>query len=575
VFGDVSVLQHGGRRNAGVVADTCLRLARLPADALSQALADVPGARALLEDIAERQRIAAFLKLATPFAVLEAGARRRLAERVRVRAIRVGEVVVEQGAPGEACYLMRSGSVEIRVVSADSSRVVATLGPGALFGETAVLTGELRNASAVVVEAGELLELRRADLLSALSESGELEGRLATLTEQRSRPRRAEGVELHRRTTAEGETVAVLKDPRRGEYFQLSAGGLFLWNRLSGDLTLDELMLLWFAEFGRFAPRAVQETVNGLVQAGFAHSSRLPARPAVPALADKIARLVELHWTFEGLDPFFTRAHAAVRGLLHSRASWAVAAAVGGAGVLAFASDAPRFWRLATGASPATLLVVYPALAVSTLLHELGHALALKAFGRQVPRAGVGLYYLAPIAFVDTSDAWLEPPSRRLVVALAGIAVNLTLAGAASLLALALSDEGTVIALAAFATSSYAGVVANLNPLLRLDGYHALVDLLGRPGLRTRALAWAGRGLPAALRDRAELRAHRVELAYALGSLAYLAALAVAVWAATRGAVATLGWPAPMTAALPWLAGALATLPLAASALKELRGDAG
>jgi putative peptide zinc metalloprotease protein len=283
---------------------------------------------------------------------------------------------------------------------------------------------------------------------------------------------------------------------------------------------------------------------------------------------------MELRWTFEGLDPAFTRLHAVVGGPLRARATWALAALVSAAGLLAFASDAPRFWRLAAGSSAGTLLVVYAALAVSTFLHELGHALALKTFGRQVPRAGLGLYYLAPIAFVDTSDVWLEPRSRRLVVALAGIGVNLTLAGAASLLAFWLTGESVLIGLAAFATSSYLGVLANLNPLLRLDGYHALVDLTGRPGLRTRALAWAGRRLPAAFRDPAELRAHRVELAYALGSLAYLGAITVAVWAAARGAVAGLGWPAPIAAGLPWLAGVLATLLLAAGALEELRGDA-
>jgi CRP-like cAMP-binding protein len=574
-FGDVGLLDGTGRRSASVVADTELRLARLSADALRQALARDPEARARLERVAERQRIADFIKLATPFAALDAGARRRLADQVSVRRVSAGEVVIEQGAPGDACYLVRSGSIEIRVASEGRpARAVATIREGTLLGEVAVLTDAPRNASAVAVEPCELLELRRADLLDALAQSRELEASLFDLVERRDRPRRVEGIEVHARTTVEGDAVAVLKDPRRGAYFQLSAGGLFLWNRLSGDVTLDELTLAWFAEFGTFAPHLVQDMLRALVRAGFARTARRPAGSARGVLAT-LAGLLELRWTFDGLDAVFTRAHAATGGLLRSRAALVVAAVASAAGLAAFAADAPRYWRLAfASASAATLAIVYGAVVLSTLVHELGHGVALKAFGRQVPRAGIGLYYFAPIVFVDTSDAWLEPRSRRLVVSLAGTATDVALAGAASLLAVALDDGPAVTALAAFAAISYVSVLANLNPLLRLDGYHALVDLLGRPGLRAHALAWAGRRLPRALRDPAELRAHKVDLAYALGSLAYLAALAAAVVVAARGAVAGLGLPAPVSTGLPWAIGALAALALAAGAVRDLQGDA-
>lgn len=60
-----------------------------------------------------------------------------------------------------------------------------------------------------------------------------------------------------------------------------------------------------------------------------------------------------------------------------------------------------------------------------------------------------------------------------------------------------------------FALISYTGVLVNLNPLMEFDGYFVLSDLLERPNLRPRALAWLGTDLIPALRNPQRLRGHR------------------------------------------------------------------
>ena len=59
-----------------------------------------------------------------------------------------GEMIVEEGAPGDTFYSIRSGSVIVaRGASSDRSRVVARLGTGDCFGETAMLKDGVRTAT--------------------------------------------------------------------------------------------------------------------------------------------------------------------------------------------------------------------------------------------------------------------------------------------------------------------------------------------------------------------------------------------------------------------------------------------
>jgi len=77
------------------------------------------------------------------------GANPRLLEEIVIelkpRVIIPGEEVFRVGEPGDAMYFIKHGEIEI--VAADGS-VLATLGSGSFFGESALLTARPRNASA-------------------------------------------------------------------------------------------------------------------------------------------------------------------------------------------------------------------------------------------------------------------------------------------------------------------------------------------------------------------------------------------------------------------------------------------
>ena len=125
-------------------------------------------------------------------------------------------------------------------------------------------------------------------------------------------------------------------------------------------------------------------------------------------------------------------------------------------------------------------------------IHEYGHAMACRAFGGSVQRMGVMLYLFIPMAFCDVSDAHRFPEKwKRIVTGAAGIYFQLLLASLAGLAWAFLSlPAGVELILAQIVAITLVATIANLNPLLKLDGYYILADWLEIPNLRPRAFAY-------------------------------------------------------------------------------------
>jgi len=79
-------------------------------------------------------------------------------ERRYGRALEAGSIVFRQGDVGATAFVVEQGEVEI-VVEGPESHVVAVLGPGEIFGETASLLGEPRGATIRARSPGLVLEI--------------------------------------------------------------------------------------------------------------------------------------------------------------------------------------------------------------------------------------------------------------------------------------------------------------------------------------------------------------------------------------------------------------------------------
>lgn len=217
---------------------------------------------------------------------------------------------------------------------------------------------------------------------------------------------------------------------------------------------------------------------------------------------------------------------------LVSRAGAIAAAAIAIAGLLAIAASNPAA-GLGQPLTPGVYLAVLGATLGTTAVHELAHGAMLTAFGGSPTRMGVMLFYLTPAFFCDVSDGWRLPHRRqRVLVALAGVAAQVTIAGSAAVLGLFLNSPGYVV----FAVLTYTSGVLNLLPFVKFDGYLALMSHLDLPHLRDRSMSDARRFLAWALlgaRRERTLPQWRWSVPFGLACLAtpvVLIGMAAALW---------------------------------------------
>ncbi len=129
------------------------------------------------------------------FSVLDSAELHKLAEQTRVQVYGSGEVLAQQGEPGNTFFVIRSGRVRIDVDDRLDDRLTAVtvnhLGPGEFFGETALLTGAPRGATVVAEEDTEALVVAQADIAPLLQANPELPERLGEVLARRVEMNRA------------------------------------------------------------------------------------------------------------------------------------------------------------------------------------------------------------------------------------------------------------------------------------------------------------------------------------------------------------------------------------------------
>jgi len=126
-------------------------------------------------------------------------------------------------------------------------------------------------------------------------------------------------------------------------------------------------------------------------------------------------------------------------------------------------------------------------------IHESAHGLTCKHFGGQVHSMGLMFLYLIPCFFVDVTESWVSATKlQRLATIIAGIWIEMTICGIAmivwtnTLTGEWLHDFAYQIIL----LTGIAVVAINLNPLIKLDGYYFLTEVIEIPDLKERSTAF-------------------------------------------------------------------------------------
>lgn len=368
---------------------------------------------------------------------------------------------------------------------------------------------------------------------------------MATQIERVSaRPVHAAGVHLRQRVS---DGVWLLE--RNGRYLQLSPAARAIWQLCDGQRTWAQIAARYRAEFGVDGTAAIDAFAKVLEERGFfaefevceARSSRKPTATATEA------------YVACSPEAFLEALYGVSRWTFHPLAA-ATFTALALAGAVTFVA-APRTTHVHGWIEQGALVL---AVLASIAIHEAGHALMLRHFGGTVRRAGFGWYWFAPVAFVDTSDAYTLAREKRIAVSLAGPFASLVVAGVASLFGVFGHANGAGDVAWSLAAFTYVATLWNFNPLLELDGYYVLADLLKRPNLRRDA--W---GAVCARRH------DSVALLYAGLALAY-AAIVLSVTIPSVARMTIVAWlPStvgePLRSAIPIVAAVIAFLAVAHS----------
>jgi putative peptide zinc metalloprotease protein len=154
--------------------------------------------------------------------------------------------------------------------------------------------------------------------------------------------------------------------------------------------------------------------------------------------------------------------------------------------------DTAEFYNF-TDKTFADIVVLYFLGIFVVAVHEFAHAHACKHAGGRVPAMGFALIFLTPAFYTDTTEgAVMGTRSQRLVISLAGIWAELMVCSVATPIWW-LTAPDTVIHEGAYFMMMLTGIVSlvvNWNPLIKLDGYYMLCEIIGISELKEDSTAF-------------------------------------------------------------------------------------
>jgi putative peptide zinc metalloprotease protein len=318
-------------------------------------------------------------------------------------------------------------------------------------------------------------------------------------------PRLRSHAAIHRQTYR-GELWYLLQDRASGKFHRFSPAAHALIGLMDGRRSVDRIWHEAGERLGDDLPTQ-DETIRLLAQLYHANALVTDASPDATELAFRGQRLRDKQFWGQLRSPlalkiplfdpdgFLDRTLPWVSPLLGLPGVVLWLSVVASGGVLA----ARYFDALSTDVTDRVLVTenlvllwfVFPLVKV---IHELGHAYAVKHGGGEVHEMGVMLLVGIPVPYVDaTSSTAFQSRWQRAFVGAAGVIAELFVAALALFVWVAIEPGlGRAIAFNTVVIASVSSLVFNGNPFLRFDAYYVVSDLLEIPNLGTRANQYLG-----------------------------------------------------------------------------------
>ncbi len=296
-----------------------------------------------------------------------------------------------------------------------------------------------------------------------------------------------------------GVVTYALKNRRTEEIIQITEAEKFLWARMDGHASLQEIATAYLLQYGSFDFEIIPTLIVKLrradlltmrpvsrLRAVLARNRRNPAARAAEATLHALEKLTvtsrRSHNVFEKIyryGGFILFSPAAVVALT-------VVAVLGGRAAVQLWSESGEITH-ALGKHPiVAILLVKLCFWLTVVSHQIIHALACVHYRRRVREFGFTILHgFIPTFYVDVTDIFMATRRARIVNALAGPLVHLFL-GCLCFWIASLARPGLFQGfLAAYAILQIQSFFVSLYPFcfLEMDGYHILVELLGAPTL--------------------------------------------------------------------------------------------
>lgn len=424
-----------------------------------------------------------------------------LAKKIQKKTLPEGSLIFKEGDFSADCYLLEKGQVEISIAGQPQHII---LEPSTVFGEMALLSNSPRNATAKMLTDGSLLVLDKQTFELLMHMQANVAEFIMSLAMERSRPVRMANVQAYPQVTSEGEEIVILKNIQLKTYYKLSPLGVGIWHKLDGLQSIAEIMENILLEHGPVTTELAYNIIFDLYELGFVHFPSItdsfivePAEEAAPAkrslmqqLKVYLRKILVIKFIFTHIDNDIERVYAAFAKKMFHPFMLVLCFSIAFLGLVILPSSLLSIVHTKEiVAAPFTLaLLIFFTNLLLVIIHELAHAFTVKFYGREIHRGGLIFYWIGLFAFVDTSDMWLSHKRARIIVDLAGVAADFTLAGIASLCAFGFDILAFKFYFSGLALILYYDILMNLNPLYENDGYNALKSHFEDPKLVKHAL---------------------------------------------------------------------------------------
>jgi putative peptide zinc metalloprotease protein len=139
------------------------------------------------------------------------------------------------------------------------------------------------------------------------------------------------------------------------------------------------------------------------------------------------------------------------------------------------------------------IFILYSLILAVVVVHEFAHAYVSKHFGARVTAMGFALIYLTPALYTDTTEAEvMSSRYERFVVTVAGVWSELMICAIATFIWWGTPPDTPVHNGAYFLMmiTGLVSVLLNWNPLMKLDGYYMLCEMIGISDLKEDSTAF-------------------------------------------------------------------------------------